>query len=65
MHYSTTLAVGEVRRQIDYGEAFYTEDARGNQARVEKFDCGCGVKTIRSNADATTANNLDSLPGCG
>lgn len=61
---SARVEVDEVRRRIDLGELFYTQDAYGNQARVEKFQCWCGYKTIRSNADATTGNNLDSLRLC-
>lgn len=55
--------VAEVWNAIDSGDAFYTE-AYGYRARVEKFRCPCGRGSLRSAADAITANNLDNLRIC-
>jgi hypothetical protein len=62
----TSETVDEVRRNILFGtDTYYTLDVRsGKRADVERFDCWCGVKTIRSNPDAVTDNNLDKLRKC-
>jgi hypothetical protein len=58
-------AVEQVRAAIRNGDHFYTESlSTGDEAEVEPYDCGCGVKTIRSTADAVTDNNLDNLRPC-
>lgn len=55
--------VREVWDKIDLGHTFFTE-ANGHTASVKKYDCPCGRGSLRSSADATTANNLDSLRIC-
>ena len=58
-------AVERVRAEISNGTRFYTESpSTGDEAEVEPYLCGCGVKTIRSTADAVTDNNLDNLRPC-
>lgn len=57
--------VDTVRRNILNGERYYTQGERsGKVANVERYDCWCGVKTIRSTPDAVTDNNLDNLRLC-
>ena len=58
---NTTLDVAEVRDALDSFHTYYVY-GEGQSAVIEKFDCECGAKTIRSEADATEHNNLDSLP---
>jgi hypothetical protein len=58
------LTVGAVWAAMDKGDVFYTSDAQGNVALVEKFYCGCRQGSLRSKADASKANNLDSLRLC-
>lgn len=60
---SQRWTVGDVWRAIDSGDTFYTE-ANGRTAKVRKYDCPCGRGSLRSTADATTANNLDRLRIC-
>ena len=55
--------VRDVWDAIDRGDTFYTE-AGGRTAKVNKFNCPCGQGSLRSSADATTTNNLDSLRIC-
>lgn len=55
--------VRDVWGALDSGDTFYTE-ANGRTASVEKYSCPCGRGSLRSSADATTANNLDSLRIC-
>lgn len=52
-----------VIQQIKRGDSYYTYGG-GRQAVVEVVRCphACGYEIIRSTADATTINNLDSLP---
>ena len=62
---SQRWTVQEVRDAIARGHRFYTVGLRsGKVAFVERFDCSCGVKTIRSRPDAVTDNNLDNLRTC-
>lgn len=61
---TSRVTVLEVRRQLSDREIYYTSDANHNVALVEPFDCSCGINTIRSTSDATTANNLDRLRIC-
>lgn len=57
--------VSTVRMNILAGQLYYTQGkTSGKQARVERFDCWCGIKTIKSAPDAVADNNLDSLPTC-
>ena len=58
---SETVSV--VRSNIAAGDIYYTYGG-GKTALVRRYDCSCGVKTIRSDSDATTANNLDNLRAC-
>jgi hypothetical protein len=55
--------VADVRKAIKDGTKFHTETPTGVRADVERFEC-CGVKTIRSTADALPSNNLDNLRTC-
>src|SRR5690348_7152970 len=55
--------VAEVWSAIDTGQTFYTYGG-GKVALVNKYRCGCGLRSLRSAADATTLNNLDSLRLC-
>jgi hypothetical protein len=57
------LSVAEVREAIDRGDTFYTAGG-ARQARVAKFDCSCGVQTLRTHADDTQLDNLNRLPPC-
>jgi hypothetical protein len=57
--------VDEVWTAIARGDQFYTSDSRGRRALVERWQCGtCGLRTLRTRADAVTDNNLDQLPSC-
>lgn len=58
------LTVQEVWGLLDRGHVFYTQDAQGRVALVEKFRCRCLGGSLRSKADASTGNNLDSLRLC-
>lgn len=47
------------------GAYFFTRGADGTTAWVAREDCvHCGLRTLRSHADATVTNNLASLPDC-
>ena len=60
---NANLSVAEVRENLDNSKTYYVYGG-GVSAVVEKFDCDCGAKTIRSIAEATEKNNLDALPSC-
>jgi hypothetical protein len=60
---SSRWTVHEVWRGIDAGDVFYTY-ADGKVALVHKYRCACGVDSLRSAPDSTTANNLDNLRLC-
>lgn len=50
---------------IDGGDDFYVE-VDGKRVDVEVVDCpSCDHRILRTEADDSTANNLDSLPICG
>lgn len=55
--------VQEVYAAMRLGHKFWTFGG-GLWATVRPYDCPCGRGTLRSGADATTANNLDSLNLC-
>jgi hypothetical protein len=60
-----TRTVTQVRALLAQGHRFYTvSPSSGKTAFVSSYDCACGVKTIRSHADAVTDNNLDNLGPC-
>jgi hypothetical protein len=68
-----TFTVTEVRDKIDKGDKFHTVSPSTEATTyVKKDTCGiresnglvCDYKTIRSNADAVTDNNLDYLVTC-
>jgi hypothetical protein len=62
---SQQFTVAEVRSMILNGTRFYTQGrTSGKVANVERFDCPCGYKTIRSTPDAVADNNLDNLRVC-
>jgi len=56
------LTVAQVRTAIDNGDTFYSQGG-GEKAYVEKYTC-CGVNTIRTKPDDTTADNLDTKRTC-
>ncbi|WP_181775319.1 DUF3892 domain-containing protein [Amycolatopsis pittospori] len=58
------MRVAEIYQSMDGGDRYFT-DAGGLKAYVRKWACPCGEGTLRSMADATLRNNLDSLPLCG
>jgi uncharacterized protein DUF3892 len=64
--YSQRWTVAEVRAAIRAGSVFYTvSPSRPTEvALVEPYDCSCGVKTIRTDPDEVTDNNLDNLQDC-
>jgi hypothetical protein len=53
--------VADVRDAIDNADVYYVYGG-GESAKVEKFDCECGAKTIKSIADATDKNDLSTVP---
>ena len=63
---STKYSLAEVITKMEQGSRFYTKGTTsGKVAWVEKYKCSSCRKThIRSKADATTDNNLDSLRKC-
>ncbi len=66
LYHRETMTVSEVVRRIGQGDSFYTQDNRsGKRAGVGYYWCSrCQENHIRSKPDATTSNNLDSLPKC-
>jgi len=57
--------VTQVRDALDNGDTFHTvSTSTSKKAYVEKLDCSCGVKTIRTNADGIKDDNLDALRKC-
>jgi hypothetical protein len=69
------VGIGTTRGRPDYSETveavranlltqtYYTiSPSSGAAAIVHRFDCACGVKTIQTNADPYSDNNLDNLP---
>lgn len=61
----TRWTVDDVWSAIAGGDRFYTNDSRGRRAFVERWQCRrCGLRTLRTRADAVTDNNLDTLPPC-
>lgn len=63
--YTRKWTVSEARRAIDAGDTFHTiSKSTRKRAEVRKWDCGCGYKTLKSDADATADNNLDNMPPC-
>lgn len=57
--------VTQVRTNLSNGVVYYTvSPSTGKIALVYSYDCACGVKTIRSAADAVWDNNLDNLRLC-
>lgn len=65
---SQKWTTAQVRQALADGDRFYTKSpSTGAEADVHSDDCpepGCSFKTIRSDADAVTDNNLDNLRGC-
>ena len=63
---TTCYTVAQVYALIDAGHRIWSRGPLASvSARVRKFRCRCGRATLRSDADATKVNNLDSLPMCG
>ena len=56
-------SVRDVWTALDSGNVFYSSGG-GKVALVNKYNCPCGLGSLRSAPDATTANNLDSLRLC-
>jgi hypothetical protein len=63
---SARSSVEQVRTQIAAGVRFFTvSPSTGAEAEVERFDCPvCTFRTIRSDPDHVTDNNLDNLRPC-
>lgn len=62
---SLRWTVDDVWSAIARGDRFYTSDSRGRRAQVDRWECHtCGLRTLRTRADAVTDNNLDRLPQC-
>lgn len=62
--WSQRWTVEEVRSALQAGHTFYTvSESTGKRADTCRIN-GCTVRTIRSDADAVTDNNLDNLGGC-
>lgn len=55
--------VQQVYAAMNRGDRFFTFGG-GLWASVQPYNCGCRQGSLRSGADATTANNLDSLSLC-
>jgi hypothetical protein len=55
--------VQQVWDAMNRGDRFFTYGG-GRWATVNAYRCGCGLGSLRSGPDATTANNLDSLNLC-
>lgn len=57
--------VEAVRGNLGAGDIYYTfSESTSKVALVHRYDCSCGVKTIRSAPDAVYDNNLDNLRLC-
>jgi hypothetical protein len=56
-------SVASVRKWMaENGDRFYTvSPTTGKQADVVAYDCECGVRTIRSDPDAVTDNDLEDI----
>ena len=63
---SDRFSIEQVRAQIAAGTRFFTISlSTGAEAEVEPFDCPvCAFRTIRSNPNHVTDNNLDTLRPC-
>ena len=61
--WNSQWTVAQVYAAMDRGYRFFTYGG-GQWASVQKYRCGCGLYTLRSGADSTTANNLDNLNLC-
>lgn len=63
--YTQKWTVTQARRAIDLGHTFHTiSRSTGRRAEVRKWQCGCGYRTLKSDADALADNNLDNMPPC-
>jgi len=57
--------VDEVRAEISRGTRFYTvSESTWQVAEVDRYDCSCGFKTIKTKGDLIKDNNLDNLRRC-
>jgi hypothetical protein len=65
---SARWTTAQVRSALADGDRFFTvSPSTEARAEVRRDDCpepGCTFKTIRSDADAVTDNNLDNLRAC-
>jgi hypothetical protein len=63
---SRRWTVQEVIDAFARGDSFFTRSpSSGQVARIEIVACDvCGRRVIRSSPDATTDNDLDTLPEC-
>lgn len=59
----TLQQVYDAMNAMNMGDRFLTYGG-GLWAEVEPYHCKCGLWTLRSGPDATTANNLDTLNLC-
>jgi len=57
--------VDAVRAEISQGTRFYTfSESTWRVAEVDRHDCSCGRKTIKTKGDSVKDNNLDNLRRC-
>ena len=57
--------VAAVRAEIRQGTRFYTvSESTWNVAEVDRYDCSCGFKPIKTKGDSVEDNNLDNLRRC-
>ncbi|MEA2010676.1 MAG: DUF3892 domain-containing protein [Actinomycetota bacterium] len=56
-------AKAEAIRDIDAGEHAYFVAEASHESEVHTYTLN-GVNHIKTHADASSANNLDNLPGC-
>jgi hypothetical protein len=64
-HADRQWTVEAVRAEISQGTRFYTvSESTWRVAEVDRYDCSCGLKTIKTKGDSDKDNNLDNLRRC-
>ena len=57
--------MAQVYEFMDSGTEFRTTSpTTGQIVAVGKYQCSCGMRTLRSHADKQWNDNLDNLPRC-